>query len=82
MLEAAAGQREGCSVELLEAAAEQLAKDRRRARETRQLPLPGQAEYLDLLRALQTLEAEPQAQLQRINTLARYTFRKHPEAPQ
>ncbi len=66
---------------VLEAAAVQLAEDRRRARETRQLPLPGQAEYLDLLRALLTLEEDPKTQLDRIEKLARYTFRKHPEAP-
>ncbi len=67
--------------EVLEAAAVQLVEDRRHAREMRQLPLPGQAEYLDLLRALLTLETDPRAQRDRIKKLARYTFRKHPEAP-
>lgn len=60
-------------------AAETLAKDRRLARDNRQLPLPGQAEYLDLLRALTSLEADPASQLQRLDTLANYVFRKHLE---
>lgn len=40
------------------AAAEQLDRDRRQAVEERRLPLPGQAEYLDLLRAVERLSRE------------------------
>ena len=66
---------------VLKPAAERLAEDRRKARENRQLPLPGQAEYLDLVRAVTTLESEPDRQGERLEKLARYTFRKHPDAP-
>jgi MoxR-like ATPase len=66
--------------EILELAAGQLADDRGYAREHRQLPLPGQAEYLDLLRAVTELEPDPQIQIERIKTVARFAFRKHPDA--
>jgi MoxR-like ATPase len=66
---------------VLDAAAKRLAEDRRHAAENRLRPLPGQAEYLDLLRAVTTLAKDnPAGQLERINKLARYTFRKHPDA--
>jgi len=65
---------------LLHAAAEQLSKDRRAARENRLLPLPGQAEYLDLLRAVSTLEPDPERQIERMRRLARFAFSKHEQA--
>jgi hypothetical protein len=61
-------------------AAEQLARDRKGAKDARQFPLPGQAEYLDLLRALTKLAPEPEAQRELLGKLATYTFRKHPGA--
>ncbi len=67
--------------ELCVEAARQLAKDRREAKGARQ-PLPGQAEYLDLLRVLDTLRKErknPEYWLKRIHP---YTFQKGPEARQ
>jgi MoxR-like ATPase len=68
------------SSELLQAAAEQLSKDRRAAREDRLLPLPGQAEYLDVLRAVTTLEPAPERQIERMRRLARFAFSKHEQA--
>lgn len=68
------------SVVLCEAA-EQLAKDRQQATENRQFPLPGQAEYLDLFRALLTLKPNsPQEQRNLLAKIAMYTFKKHPGA--
>jgi MoxR-like ATPase len=67
--------------DVLGAAAERLAEERSLAREHRLLPLPGQAEYLDLLRAVTTLESDTSRQLEYLERLARYTFRKHPDAP-
>jgi len=49
-----------CSLPVLRRAAEQLVEDRDQARNGG-LPLPGQAEYLDLLRALVTIAAEEKA---------------------
>ncbi len=71
----------GAAPDVLVTAAEQLAEDRRHAREHRQLPLPGQAEYLDLVRAVTTLATDPGVQSERVTALARYTYRKHPDAP-
>lgn len=68
------------SLDLLQAAAEQLGKDRRAARERRQLPLPGQAEYLDLLRAVTTLERDPGQQVECMRRLARFAFSKHEQS--
>jgi MoxR-like ATPase len=68
--------------DVLQAAAERLARERATAREHRERPLPGQAEFLDLLRAVTTLlPGDPDAQLTRLQTLARYSYRKHPDAP-
>ena len=63
--------------EVLSMAAGQLAKDRRDAVEARFRPLPGQAEYLDLLRALHHLapgDAEKQEKL--LAELAPFTLKK------
>lgn len=43
------------------------------------LPLPGQAEYLDLLRAVIRLGDTPERQDELLSEIARYTVRKHPE---
>jgi MoxR-like ATPase len=64
---------------LLEEAAQQLLRDRNVA-ETEQLtPLPGQAEYLDLLRAVLTLEPnDPDKQKQLLLSISRFALQKHP----
>jgi len=65
---------------VLERAARLLARDRASAEEYQWYPLPGQAEYLDLVRAVRALETDPQAQLRRLDDLGRYLLKKHPEA--
>lgn len=64
--------------ELLTLAAGMVADDRDRAREQNWRPLPGQAEFIDLLRAVRELapgnQAEQAAQLDRIRVFA---LRKH-----
>ncbi len=56
----------------------QLAEDRRRAREMRQLPLPGQAEYLDLVRAVRALKPnDVEAQKDLLYEVGKYTLNKH-----
>jgi hypothetical protein len=67
--------------ELLTKAAQQLIEDRRKADREQWRPLPGQAEYLDLLRAVLAL-AEPEQQLDWIERIGRYVLAKHPDAPQ
>lgn len=72
-----------CSNKVLEVAAEQLAKDRIDARRAGITP-PGQAEYLDLLKALATLgkhrtEAE---QLALLSDISRFAYRKFREDKQ
>lgn len=65
---------------LLEEAAEQTWKDRQDCEKQRLKPLPGQAEYLDLLRAVFSEDADPNETPKcRLNTLAPYFLRKHPE---
>ncbi len=71
----------GDSIEpvILEAAARQLASDRAKVRDERGMTPPGQAEYLDLVRALAGLapgDAARQGEL--LKRLAPYTFQKHP----
>ena len=65
---------------VLERAARLLARDRATAEDNQWYPLPGQAEYLDLVRAVRALETEPPAQLRRLDDLGRYLLKKHPEA--
>jgi MoxR-like ATPase len=63
---------------VLVAAAEQLVKDRKRALEERWLPLPGQAEYLDLLRAVLALApGDLEKQRGMLKRIVRYTLQKH-----
>ncbi len=69
------------SVEVLEEAAQQLYVDRKQAKDNRRYPLPGQAEYLDLLRAVLALNAsDPPGQLETLRAIAKYALRKHPDA--
>jgi MoxR-like ATPase len=67
--------------ELFETAARTLLRDRKSAREQRAEPLPGQAEYLDLLRAIFHLESDSIArQKQILDSVAEFALRKY-EAP-
>ncbi len=69
------------SAELFQKAAELLVKDRRAASDRHLSPLPGQAEYLDLIRAVIELEPEsPAAQLKLLDDLSTFALRKHEEA--
>ena len=62
---------------LFKQAAELLVRDRKNARERNVLPLPGQAEYLDLLRAVFHLERESGAKPEEtLEKVARYAVRK------
>lgn len=66
---------------LLERAADLLAEDRKTAEQAHRLPLPGQAEYLDLVRAALKL-AGPDVEAQRtvIDRIADFALKKHPDA--
>jgi MoxR-like ATPase len=65
---------------LFQKAAELLVADRREAIERHVTPLPGQAEYLDLIRAALELEPNaPRKQLELLESVARFTMRKHEE---
>lgn len=45
------------------------------------LPLPGQAEFLDLLRAVIAMRPQnPDGQLQILDEIAKFALRKHPDA--
>lgn len=74
------GERPYLSKDLMKQAADLLVQDRAGFK-TALLPLPGVAEYLDLLRALHQLQAElawDDAQIsQRLDQLSRYVYRKH-----
>ena len=65
------------SEEVLRKAAEMLFKDRYAALEAQVTPRPGQAEYLDLLRAVLGLERTKVKQLAMLEVVAQYTLRKH-----
>ncbi|WP_427501419.1 AAA family ATPase [Methylomonas sp. MED-D] len=68
---------------VLNKAAELLAQDRAEAEQRHWRPLPGQAEYLDLLRAVVTLaRGKPKQQQRLIDEVARFVLKKHPEAAQ
>lgn len=59
-------------------AAEILADDRLEAQEANRRPLPGQAEYLDMLRAVLALHpGKPAKQTQALDEVASFTVRKH-----
>lgn len=64
-----------CDKAVLDKAAQLLVRDRAEARRAGVTP-PGQAEYLDLLRAVVTLRADTDARLALLDTLARYAYRK------
>lgn len=66
--------------EVLREAARQLVEDRRYAEQEQLSPLPGQAEYLDLVRAVIGLaQGDVDKQKTLLASAARFTLRKHPE---
>lgn len=63
---------------VLRGAAEQLAQDREEARSRQYSPLPGQAEYLDLVRAVVILKPDdPAAQRALLEVIGRFALKKH-----
>jgi MoxR-like ATPase len=64
--------------DLLGEAAKLLVADRRKAQEEHWLPLPGQAEYLDLVRAVLDLGSDPKQQQDLLAQVSRYVLKKHP----
>jgi MoxR-like ATPase len=68
------------SADVLREAARQLVEDRRHAEQAQLSPLPGQAEYLDMLRAVMELAPQDIAhQTALLASVARFTLRKHPD---
>ncbi|NMQ19586.1 AAA family ATPase [Candidatus Competibacter phosphatis] len=68
------------SDKVLQHAAELLVADRETSRENHWLPLPGQAEYLDLVRAVITRERTAKAQEALMEKVAEFILKKHPDA--
>ncbi len=68
---------------ILESAAVMILEDREVAQKKNLHPLPGQAEYFDLLRGMDKLKQErtPEGFTQRLSTLSRFTSKKHPDFP-
>ena len=72
---------ESLADEIYAGAADQLLKDRKKF-DGADVPKPGQAEYLDLLRALNTLwPGKHDQQLANLKLIAEFTIGKHSEAP-
>lgn len=69
---------EQCSLAVRRKAADLLWADRREAKRRGYTP-PGQAEYLDVLRALSAIAEGAKAQITWLQKIARYAFTKHPE---
>lgn len=69
---------EKCSPRIRELAAEQLLKDRKLARDKGVVTLPGQAEYLDMLRALAVLGENAEKQEAMLNKIAKFALCKYP----
>lgn len=65
---------------LQERAAALVVGDRFRAREENWLPLPGQAEFIDLLRAITNLAPDNNARSTMLDRIAGFALRKHPSA--
>ncbi|MCI5147550.1 MAG: hypothetical protein D3923_18950, partial [Candidatus Electrothrix sp. AR3] len=68
---------------VLEAAAEMILTDRAVAQKKNLHPLPGQAEYFDLLRGMKKLNQErtPEEFAELLSSLSRFTSKKHPDFP-
>lgn len=71
---------ERCDAKVYIEAAQQLWRDRRDARDQGLSP-PGQAEYLDILRALVELQPDPAQQGAVLARISGYALRKHPPEP-
>lgn len=69
------------TVDVLREAARQLVEDRQTAERNQWRPLPGQAEYLDLVRAVVELAPRKNARKQQelLAVVAPFTLRKHPD---
>jgi hypothetical protein len=67
-----------CTDNTLEKAAQQLIKDREQARQQGVAP-PGQAEYIDLLKAITTLAKDKQEQLELLERLSHFALKKYPQ---
>ncbi len=70
---------EPCSTAVRRQAGELLLQDRRAAME-QGVPPPGQAEYLDLLRAVCAMAAEEEAQLALLNDIRTFVLKNHPRS--
>lgn len=68
-----------CSKSICELAAGQLYKDRNAAKNKGIINLPGQAEYLDMLRALAVLGDTEAKQEELLSQIAKFTFEKYPK---
>ncbi|WP_295443937.1 MoxR family ATPase [uncultured Thiodictyon sp.] len=66
---------------VLRLAAQQLVQDRQAAERAHWRPLPGQAEYLDLVRAVLELGATPAEQEALLKTIGSYVLQKHLGSP-
>lgn len=64
------------SIELLDKAAQLLVKDRQDAIAASLRPFPGQAEFLDLVRAAMELESDEHRRLELLDSVAGFAFRK------
>lgn len=78
LVQRAAAHFDDADPDLLRKAAELLVRDRRKAEQERWLPLPGQAEYLDLVRAVLDLGSDPEGQIALLDKVSRYVLKKHP----
>jgi hypothetical protein len=68
------------SMELFQRAAELLVRDRQNAIDAHVTPWPGQAEYLDLVRAVLDIEPDSaERQMKLLESVSAYALRKHPE---
>jgi MoxR-like ATPase len=65
------------SDELFAKAADLVIAERREAEKAHVSPLPGQAEYLDLIRAVLTLEPTPVGRLEILKDISTFTLQKH-----
>jgi MoxR-like ATPase len=68
---------ETCSETVYARAAELLWTDRQKLREERRFPLPGQAEYLDMVRAVRKMGADDKKRLEALDIISEYALRKH-----
>lgn len=71
---------EELSEDVLEAAARMVAEEREFAKENHWRPLPGQAEYIDLLRSVHAQADNPKARLSLLDTVGAFVLHKDPAA--